>query len=87
MPIQRQALTQVKSERSIKENEVWVVVVRGNQYELTGNQAEVLRRVITSGSRGIVWFKDFAISIPYVEEVYKKYEKGDPNDPLVKASL
>jgi len=71
----------------IKPNEMWVVVVRKRQYELNGKEADLLKRLIVAGNRGIIWFKDFAISIPYIEEIYKIGEKGDPNDPLVKAAL
>lgn len=50
--------------------EKWVVVVNKNEYELDEKQARVLSDAIASGTRGIVQFKDFIISVPFIEEFY-----------------
>lgn len=50
--------------------EIWRVVVRGNEYTLNADQAKFLQGEITKGSRGIIVFSDFSISIPYIEEFF-----------------
>lgn len=53
-----------------KYTENWVVIVNKNEYHLTKAQAEVLKSEIHSGNRGMIFFGDFAINIPFVEEFY-----------------
>jgi hypothetical protein len=66
----RQNKQQTQGQSNWKRNEVWTVVINKNQYSLKENEAKILQDAIASGSRGIVLFKDFSISIPYIEEFY-----------------
>ena len=50
--------------------ENWIVIVNKNEYHLTKAQAEVLKSEIHSGNRGMIFFGDFTINIPFVEEFY-----------------
>ena len=50
--------------------EEWTVVVNKTKYPLNEKQANILREKIAQGSRGIVVFDDFSISIPFIEEFY-----------------
>lgn len=52
--------------------EEWIVIMntRG-KYTLGKNQAKILQQAIATGSRGIIMFKTFSISIPYIAEFYR----------------
>lgn len=63
------------SELAIIEIEEWRVVVNKEEYILTNLQGKVLAEEIKKGNRGIIMFKDFAISIPYIQEFYKIINK------------
>lgn len=58
--------------------ETWVVVVNKGRYSLNENQALKLKTEIASGNRGVVMFRDFAISIPYIQEFYMESRKLKP---------
>ena len=52
--------------------EEWEVVLNtGGKYTLGKKQAWAIQAAIASGNRGIVMFKTFSISIPYVAEFYR----------------
>lgn len=51
-------------------HEEWIVVVNRNTYHLNEKQAKLLNDAIANGNRGIVQFKDFVISVPYIQELY-----------------
>lgn len=50
--------------------EYWTVKVNKSTYVLNEEQASLLKKEIANGNRGIVVFKEFAVSIPYIEEFY-----------------
>jgi hypothetical protein len=52
--------------------EIWIVNVGNEKTELTSKEVEILKAASTSGQRGIVWFKDRAISIPHIQSVTMK---------------
>lgn len=54
--------------------EEWCVLISSSKepYTLGKKQARLLQEVIASGSRGIVMFQTFSISIPYVTEFYRR---------------
>lgn len=54
--------------------EEWEVLVSSSKepYTLGKKQARLLQEAIAAGSRGIVMFQTFAISIPYITEFYRK---------------
>ena len=58
--IQNEQLTQVICE------EEWEVSTGKNTFTLTPKQVALLKKATSAGKRGIVWFKDFAISIPHI---------------------
>lgn len=76
-----QALTQEIYENpdDDKYEEEWLVIMntRG-EYTLSKVQARILQQAIAQGNRGMIMFKTFAISIPYIAEFYrtKRYLKG-----------
>lgn len=55
--------------------EMWVVDAGKDTFELNPEQVEVLKQASVSNSRGLVWFKEFAISIPHVMSVRLKSKK------------
>lgn len=55
-----------------KFEEEWKCVINtGGEYTLSKLQAGVLLQEIATGNRGIVPFKTFVISIPYISELYR----------------
>lgn len=52
-------------------DEVWEVKTQDKTYQLNGSQAQGLRDATSQGLRGLIWFKDFAISIPHITSVYR----------------
>lgn len=53
-----------------KFSELWVVEVGKKEYKLNEKQIALLKEADLAGQRGIVWFKDFAISIPHIQSIY-----------------
>jgi len=54
---------------TFEEDEKWSVKTQKKTYILNGKQAQALKDLTNSGSRGLVWFRDFAISIPHIVSV------------------
>jgi len=55
-----------------KYGEEWRVVLNtGGNYTLGKTQAVILQQAIATGNRGIIMFKTFSISIPYIAEFYR----------------
>jgi hypothetical protein len=53
--------------------EEWIVRVNtGGKYILSKLQAKILQQEIFNGNRGIIMFKTFSISIPYIAEFYRE---------------
>lgn len=50
----------------IRENDEWEVIVDKKPFILKGNEFAFLTRVIESGNRGIVGFKDFGVSVAHI---------------------
>lgn len=63
-------LTQHKSQQQ------WVVVVGKREFVLTDEQLSILKAADLAGQRGIVWFGDFAISIPHIDVIYSENRSG-----------
>ena len=57
--------------QTFEADEKWEVKTQDKTYMLTGKQAEVLKNATGQGLRGLIWFKDFAISIPHITSVEK----------------
>ncbi len=49
--------------------EYWKVSMGKKTFELSDKQVALLKKATTAGSRGIVWFKDFGISIPHISYI------------------
>jgi hypothetical protein len=60
-----------KTEKGIQYGEEWVVVTDKEQHILNEKQIELLREADKAGHRGIVWFEEFAIPIPYIKDIYR----------------
>lgn len=59
----------ISNEEEARYDEEWEVVLNnGSKYQLSKIQAWGLRQEIANGNRGIVMYKTFAISIPYILE-------------------
>jgi len=64
------------------DKDVWEIKVGKNTFELTGLQARVLKEASVKGHRGLIWFDDFAVSIPHIEYIENTiFYKGE--DPLI----
>lgn len=74
-------------EESSRFIETWIVVINKTKYSLTQNQAELLRRAINSGNRGIITFDQFSISIPYIEEFYLESKTLNPKYQLEQGEI
>lgn len=52
--------------------EIWEASISGGgKYQLSKNQAHLLMQEMANGNRGVIPFKTFVISIPYVTEFYR----------------
>ena len=49
----------------------WDVQVGNEHFILNGIEAQVLKDATIKGNRGLVWFRDMAISIPHISSVVK----------------
>ena len=67
-----QELTQETFEDDKYEEEWTVVTNTKGRYTLSKIQARILQQEIATGNRGIIMFKTFSISIPYVVEFYRE---------------
>lgn len=69
---QNQELTPEKFNQDNDYEEEWTVVMNTKgKYVLGKAQAKILQQAIATGNRGIIMFKTFSISIPYVAEFYR----------------
>jgi len=61
-----------------KHDELWIVIVNKNEYELNKEQASVLKSAIEMGTK-FCHFKKFTINVSYLEEFYfvKKFLKPE----------
>ena len=50
----------------------WIVSMGKEVFTLNQKEAEVLHKATVAGVRGIVWFDDFAISIPHIQSINRK---------------
>lgn len=65
-------LTQEMLNEEDKFEEEWKVVLSTKgEYTLSKNQANIVKEAIANGSRGMIMFQTFAISIPYISEFYR----------------
>lgn len=51
--------------------ETWAVIVGKEKFVLDEKQIQVLKKADLSGHRGVLWFDDFAISLPHVTAIYR----------------
>jgi hypothetical protein len=56
-------------------NEYWVCVVGRQKFQLSGEQVSLIKQMETSGQRGIVWFKKFAINTFNIECLYLDHKE------------
>lgn len=52
-----------------KSYEKWEVTVGKDKFQLDGNELSILKEATKRDSRGIVWFRDFAVSIPHIQSI------------------
>ena len=48
---------------------IWLVTCGKSDFELNQEQAQLLKDATVKGMRGIIWFDDFAISIPHIQSI------------------
>lgn len=61
-------------------DEEWQLTLNtGSNYVLSKKQAWVIQEAIASGNRGIIMFKTFSISMPYIAEFFRirRFLKAD----------
>ncbi len=49
--------------------EKWAVNVGKEVFFISGDQVAALKKLMTDGSRGLVWFGNFAVSIPHIQYI------------------
>jgi len=67
-------------ETSSEYDEEWKVKLNtGGEYLLSQKQAWVIQEAIASGNRGIIMFKTFSVSMPYIAEFFRvrRFLKAD----------
>jgi len=76
---QNEELTQEMLNEDLYDEEWLVKLNTGGQYLLSKQQSWVIQEAIASGNRGIIMFKTFSISMPYIAEFYrtKRFIKKD----------
>lgn len=62
---------ELPAEPSMQATSKWEVVVNKEKFVLDGKQLEVLKEATKRGIKGLVWFKNFAISIPHISSISK----------------
>lgn len=50
----------------------WVVKCDRQEFVLTDKEMQVIKQASAGGNRGLVWFKDFAISIAHIQSITKQ---------------
>ena len=54
--------------------EEWEVIVDGKKFTLDENQIAVVKKASSENNRGIIWFKDIAISVAHISSAELVYE-------------
>lgn len=49
----------------------WVIEVGKKKYEASTEMIELIKKADQQGHRGMIWFKNFSISIPHIQSIYK----------------
>lgn len=49
--------------------EVWLVNLGKEKYQVNEKQIKVLKRAMEEGHRGVIWFDSFAISVPHIQSI------------------
>lgn len=62
------------------DDELWEVKTHDKTHKLSGKQAQILKNATTQGLRGLVWFNNFAISIPHITSVTRIKESKAKRD-------
>lgn len=76
----------VKEESTLaifEDDEVWEVTTHKTSHRLSGKQAQALKDLTNSGSRGLVWFDGFAISIPHITSI-TRIKRGKKTNERIK---
>ena len=60
-----------------KYSEEWVVLIDKEAFTLSKKQLELLKEATKQNQRGLIWFGDFAISIPHIKAIYLKSRRLD----------
>lgn len=47
----------------------WEVSIDGKKIVMSGQEVDMIKKASVSGQRGIIWFKDFAISLPHISSI------------------
>lgn len=61
--------TNEESTQAVFEEE-WGVQIGKELFVLNGKQIKLLKEADISGQRGIIWFDNFAISIPHIQSIW-----------------
>jgi hypothetical protein len=50
----------------------WLIKIGRDSFKISNEQMEILKKATQDGNINIVWFKDFAISIPHIESITRE---------------
>lgn len=74
--MQNAIVKQTQSDLSTSQaSERWAIRVDKKVFYINGNQKENIKQLMENGSRAIIWFNDFAISIPHIQYIYRDFDE------------
>jgi hypothetical protein len=65
--------------------ERWLVVAGNQKFYLNENQIRIIKEANLKGHRGIIWFDDQGISIPYIQAI--SLESREPKNCLIESQV
>lgn len=68
---------------TFEDDEVWEVITHKTGHRLNGKQAQALKDLTNAGSRGLIWFDGFAISIPHIVSI-SRIQRGKKTNERIK---
>ena len=60
----------------------WTAVINKTKYDLTDQQAEVVKNAIACNSKGIIMFKEFSLPMAYLQEFYQESKSRETIEGL-----
>lgn len=73
-------LGQLMPQNYFSKEDTWIVVSGKQEFKLNGKEVKLLKDATQANMRGIIWFNDFAISIPHITNIYKEKKVSDSSN-------